>query len=125
MVGLPDSSSNEKTGNLDNEGRVITAEFKDYYIVCCYIPNAGQKLDRLDWKVNTFNTRLASHMASLSPPSASPRKGLIWCGDLNVAHFPIDLARPDTNKKSAGYAYGHLPNPRSLGLPWKSETAFH
>jgi exonuclease III len=72
VYGLKDAEGKE----FDEEGRIITVEFPDYIIVACYIPNAGQKLDRLDWKVSTFNVLLQSHIATLQTSG----KGMIWCG---------------------------------------------
>jgi len=86
----------------DKDGRVITAEFDNFYLVSSYIPNSGAKgegglpkaLDyRMEWD-KVFQTYLQNLDKS---------KPVIWCGDLNVAHKEIDLANPKTNKKTAGF----------------------
>jgi len=81
----------------DQEGRVITAEFDDYYIVGTYIPNSGRKLDRLTYR-QKWNKDFLQYLKKLET-----RKPVIWTGDLNVAHEEIDLANPKTNKKTAGF----------------------
>jgi len=85
-------------GLHDTEGRVITAEFDNYYVVTAYVPNAGQKLVRLDYREQWDRDFLAF------VKDLEKTKPVILCGDLNVAHQPIDIARPKANyNKSAGY----------------------
>lgn len=82
----------------DMEGRVITAEFLTYFLVTVYTPNSGDGLKRLDYR-ETWDIAFRDHIVSLKK-----RKPVIVCGDLNVAHQPIDIAHPKENyNKSAGY----------------------
>ncbi|KAJ2637225.1 hypothetical protein GGF40_002504 [Coemansia sp. RSA 1286] len=82
---------------LDDEGRTITLEFGSFYLVNCYVPNAGEKLVRLDRRLK-WDAAMREYLTELEK-----KKPVIYAGDLNVAHHPIDLARPDTNKRSAGF----------------------
>lgn len=81
----------------DDEGRLMTAEYEKFYLICTYVPNAGRKLvtlpKRMDWdiKFQNYVKRLDS------------KKPVIICGDMNVAHSEIDLANPKTNKRNAGF----------------------
>lgn len=82
----------------DQEGRVITAEFPSYFIVTVYTPNSGAALARLDYREG-WDKEFTEYLRLLAR-----RKPVILCGDLNVAHQPIDLARPKENyNKSSGY----------------------
>lgn len=82
----------------DQEGRVITAEFSTHFLVTVYTPNAGEGLARLDYR-QTWDVAFRDYLLWLQR-----RKPVIACGDFNVAHQPIDLARPKENyNKSAGY----------------------
>jgi len=83
---------------IDNEGRVITLEFKDYFLVHVYTPNSGQKLKRLDFRINIWDKEFRKYIKRLNK-----KKPTIICGDLNVAHHPIDLANPKTNKRNSGF----------------------
>lgn len=82
----------------DTEGRVITAEFDTYYIVTVYTPNSKQELLRLDYRVQ-WEDAFRSYLVSLDK-----RKPVILCGDLNVAHQPIDLKNPETNRYNPGFS---------------------
>ncbi|KAJ1720202.1 hypothetical protein LPJ53_005145 [Coemansia erecta] len=82
---------------LDDEGRAITLEFGTFYAVACYVPNAGEKLVRLDRRLK-WDKAINEYLTELEGT-----KPVVYLGDLNVAHHPIDLARPDTNKRSAGF----------------------
>ncbi|KAN0004553.1 hypothetical protein ACTFIZ_010705 [Dictyostelium cf. discoideum] len=83
----------------DNEGRVITLEYDQFYIVNTYIPNAGTKgLQRLDYRIKEWDVDFQAYLEKLNAT-----KPIIWCGDLNVAHTEIDLKNPKTNQKSAGF----------------------
>ena len=82
----------------DTEGRLITAEFDDYYLITCYTPNSQNELKRLDYRIELENA-LRQYMAELE--SSKP---VIICGDLNVAHEEIDLKNPKTNHKNAGFS---------------------
>lgn len=81
----------------DKEGRVIAAEFEDYYLVTCYTPNSQNELKRLDYRMDWEDAFLA-YLKKLEE-----RKPVILCGDLNVAHKEIDLKNPKTNRKNAGF----------------------
>jgi exodeoxyribonuclease III len=82
----------------DQEGRVVTAEYLNYFLVTVYTPNSGEGLARLDYR-ETWNEEFSNYLAWLRK-----RKPVIVCGDFNVAHKEIDLARPKENyNRSAGY----------------------
>ena len=81
----------------DHEGRVITAEFEDYYVLTCYTPNSQNELKRLDYRMR-WEEDFLRYIHKLAE-----RKPLIYCGDLNVAHQEIDLKNPATNHKNAGF----------------------
>ncbi|MBN1403484.1 MAG: exodeoxyribonuclease III [Opitutales bacterium] len=82
----------------DTEGRVITCEFEDFYLVNVYTPNAKNDLSRLAYRHDTWDKLFLEHMQKLQA-----RKPVAVCGDLNVAHREIDLARPKENVGSAGF----------------------
>jgi len=77
----------------DNEGRVITLEFPDYYLVNVYTPNSKRDLTRLEYRYKQWDPNFLSYICSLEKS-----KPAIFCGDLNVAHTEIDLANPKINK---------------------------
>jgi len=82
----------------DREGRVLAAEFEQFYLVNVYVPNSGQELVRLDYR-QTWDAEFLAYLLKLQS-----RKPVIVCGDFNVAHHEIDIARPKPNyNKSAGY----------------------
>jgi len=82
----------------DQEGRVLTAEYNDFYLITVYTPNSKNDLSRLDDR-QEFDAALLKYLKELEK-----KKPVIICGDLNVAHKPIDLARPQANyNKSAGF----------------------
>ncbi len=81
----------------DKEGRVITAEFEDYYVLTCYTPNSQNELARLDYRM-TWEDAFLSYIKELAA-----KKPLVYCGDLNVAFAEIDLKNPKTNRKNAGF----------------------
>ena len=81
----------------DTEGRVITLEYEDFYLVTCYTPNAQRELTRLDYRMEWEDAFLA-YLKRLDE-----KKPVILCGDLNVAHQPIDLKNPGANKRNAGF----------------------
>lgn len=82
----------------DTEGRVITLEFPAFHLVNVYTPNSGDGLRRLDYRHNEWDPLFLNHLLTLQET-----KPVIFCGDLNVAVEEIDLARPATNHKSAGF----------------------
>lgn len=81
----------------DNEGRVITLEFEDFYFVTVYTPNSQSELKRLDYRMK-WEDDFREYLLNLDN-----KKPVIMCGDLNVAHKEIDLKNPKTNKKNAGF----------------------
>jgi exodeoxyribonuclease-3 len=83
--------------DFDNEGRTQCLEFADFYLVNVYFPNANNELSRLPYKMR-FNADLQARLKTLEK-----QKPVIICGDYNVAHMPIDLARPKENEGEAGY----------------------
>ena len=81
----------------DKEGRCITLEFRDFYLVTCYTPNSQNELKRLDYRMK-WEDDFRSYISTLDR-----KKPVILCGDLNVAHKEIDLKNPKTNRKNAGF----------------------
>ena len=82
----------------NEEGRVITAEYEDFYLVTCYTPNAQQELARLDYRME-FEDALRGYLKELDT-----KKPVVLCGDLNVAHKEIDLKNPKTNVGNPGFS---------------------
>ena len=82
----------------DQEGRVITAEFADFYLVTVYTPNAQNELKRLPYR-QEWDRDFLAYVKGLEA-----KKPVIFCGDLNVAHTEDDLANPKTNRKNAGFS---------------------
>lgn len=78
-------------GLLDEEGRIITLEFEEYYLITVYTPNSKRELERLDFRYNEWDKQFLKYIKSLNKP-------VIFCGDLNVANEEIDLKNPNTNK---------------------------
>ena len=83
----------------DAEGRVICAEFEDFYLVTVYTPNAQRELVRIDFRM-AFEDAFRAYLMKLNET-----KPVVVCGDMNVAHKPIDLKNPKTNIGSAGFSY--------------------
>ena len=88
-VGVPE---------LDTEGRLITLEYENFYLVTCYTPNAQRELARIDHRM-TWDDAFRAHLAALDA-----KKPVIVCGDLNVAHQEIDLKNPKSNRGNAGFS---------------------
>jgi exodeoxyribonuclease-3 len=87
----------------DREGRVITAEFEHFYLLNVYVPNSGEGLARLDYR-KIWDLEFLTYLQQLQS-----KKPLIACGDFNVAHREIDIARPKANyNKSAGYTQAEI-----------------
>ena len=80
-----------------HEGRVITAEYPEFYLVCCYTPNSKDQLSRLDYRME-WEDDLRDYLHELDA-----KKPVILCGDLNVAHQEIDIKNARTNRMSAGF----------------------
>ena len=83
---------------LDTEGRVITLEYPDFYLVTCYTPNAQRELARIDHRMQ-WEDAFAAYLKELDA-----QKPVIICGDLNVAHQEIDLKNPASNRGNAGFS---------------------
>lgn len=102
IYGLKHVKSSKKTKSvieeIDDEGRVITVEFKNFYLIHVYTPNSGQALARLEWRTTIWDRAFENYINDLKKI-----KSVIVCGDLNVARNPIDLKNPKTNLKTAGY----------------------
>ena len=81
-----------------HEGRVITAEYPDFYLVCCYTPNSQDGLKRLPYRMQ-WEDDLRAYLLSLDAV-----KPVVYCGDLNVAHAEIDLKNPKTNRQNPGFS---------------------
>lgn len=81
----------------DHEGRVITAEYEEYFVVTVYVPNSQRELTRLDYRMQ-WEEAFLKYLKELEK-----RKPVIYCGDLNVAHQEIDLKNPKTNHHNAGF----------------------
>lgn len=81
----------------DNEGRVITMELEDFYLVTCYTPNSQDELRRLEYRMS-WEDDFRNYLLTLEG-----KKPVILCGDLNVAHQEIDLKNPKTNRRNAGF----------------------
>ncbi|OKZ57395.1 MAG: exodeoxyribonuclease III [Clostridium sp. 26_21] len=81
----------------DKEGRIITLEFENFYLVTNYTPNAKRELERLDYRM-IWEDEIRKYLLELNT-----KKSVIMCGDLNVAHEEIDLKNPKTNKGNAGF----------------------
>ena len=81
----------------DHEGRVITLEYENFYLVTCYTPNSQNELKRLDYRM-TWEEDFHKFLKSLDA-----KKPVVICGDLNVAHEEIDIKNPKTNRRNAGF----------------------
>ena len=88
-VGVPE---------LDTEGRLITLEYENFYLITCYTPNAQRELARIDHRM-TWDEAFRAHLKKLDEG-----KPVIVCGDLNVAHQEIDLKNPKSNRNNAGFS---------------------
>ena len=83
---------------LDTEGRMVTLEYPDFYLVTCYTPNAQRELARIDHRLN-WDEAFRNYLVQLDQ-----KKPVIVCGDLNVAHQEIDLKNPKSNRGNAGFS---------------------
>lgn len=81
----------------DHEGRVITAEYKEFYLICVYVPNSQNELKRLAYRME-WEEAFRAYITKLDEI-----KPVIVCGDMNVAHTEIDLKNPKTNRRNAGF----------------------
>ena len=82
----------------DQEGRVLTAEFDGFYLVDVYVPNSKEDLSRLPYRAKEWDVDFLAHLKKLEK-----KKPVVFCGDLNVAHKEIDLARPKENEHTHGF----------------------
>lgn len=98
--------------DLDSEGRVITAEYKEYFLVTVYTPNSKPDLARVDYRHDTWDKNFLKHMQKLEK-----KKPVVVCGDLNVAHTEIDLKNPQSNKTTEN-------NPGNPGFTDKERKSF-
>ena len=80
-----------------HEGRVITAEYPDFYLVCCYTPNSKDQLARLDYRM-AWEDDIRDYLLELDA-----QKPVVYCGDLNVAHEEIDIKNPGPNRRNPGF----------------------
>lgn len=97
-LGEPLSVSYGLDGKHNDEGRVITLEYSDFFLVCCYVPNAKDGLARIDYRCE-FEDAMREYLTKLDK-----QKPVIYCGDLNVAHNEIDLKNPAANRGNAGFS---------------------
>lgn len=81
----------------DHEGRVITLEYPNFYMITVYVPNSQDELKRLEYRMR-WEDDFRDYVKRLDK-----KKPVIWCGDLNVAHEEIDLKNPKTNRRNAGF----------------------
>ena len=104
VLGLPEKIvkkyklPNDKYGNPNTEGRVITLEYKNFYVISVYTPNAKDDLSRVPLRHKKWDPAFLEYVQSLEQ-----KKPVIFCGDLNVAHTPDDLARPKENEGRKGF----------------------
>ena len=84
----------------DREGRVLTTEFDDFFLVNVYTPNAKRELERLPYRHKEWDPAFLKFLRTLEE-----MKPVVFCGDLNVAHLPIDLANPKTNERTHGFTW--------------------
>ena len=84
--------------DIDQEGRVITLEFVNYFLVHVYTPNSGQALNRLKYRVENWDVEFKKYIQNLNK-----NKPTIVCGDLTVANEEIDIHNPKGNKKNSGF----------------------
>lgn len=98
LPGVKAGTLEDSFGDALTEGRVITMEFEHYYVVTVYTPNAKRGLERLEYRHKKWDPLFLKHVKNLEK-----KKPVVMCGDFNVAHQEIDLARPKDNTKNAGF----------------------
>ena len=103
MLNIPENilkkyNLKDAYGDPNTEGRIIAAEFKDFFVVCVYTPNAKDDLSRIPLRHKQWDPAFLEYMKLLDQ-----KKPVIFCGDLNVAHTPEDLARPKQNEGLKGF----------------------
>lgn len=107
-------------GLLKGEGRVITVEYPDLYLVNTYVPNSGQKLERLNERTNQWDKAMGQYLDKLQ----KKKKPVVWCGDLNVSILDIDIHEPKKNAKSAGFTPQERESFRDLLSTYKLVDTF-
>lgn len=101
----------------DHEGRLITDEYPEFYLVCCYTPNSQDGLKRLPYRME-WEDALRAYLLRLDA-----EKPVVYCGDLNVAHEEIDIKNPKANRQNAGFSdeeRAKMTRLRPLALPTRS-----
>ena len=98
QISTESSVFSDQFGDVLTEGRLLTAEFDDFYLVDTYVPNSKPNLERLDLREKIWDPALLDYLKKLEKT-----KPIIICGDFNAAHQPIDLARPESNHHHAGF----------------------
>ncbi len=98
IPGLKPDALADRYGDANVEGRVITADYGKFFVVCVYTPNAKPDLGRLSYRQKKWDPSFLAYLVSLEK-----EKPVIACGDFNVAHQDIDIARPKENRKNAGF----------------------
>jgi len=98
IPGVKNGHFEDSFGNTLSEGRIIAAEFDAFHLVTVYTPNAKRGLERLSFRHDVWDSEFLAYIERLEQT-----KPVIFCGDLNVAHKEIDLARPKDNRKNAGF----------------------
>lgn len=98
IPGVKNGRFEDSYGNTLSEGRIIAMEFDAFHLVTVYTPNSKRGLERLDFRHKVWDVEFLKYMKKLEKT-----KPVVFCGDLNVAHTEIDLARPKDNKKNAGF----------------------
>lgn len=106
MLGIPPKIAkkykiiDDGYGDANNEGRVIALEFKNFYVATVYTPNAKDDLSRIPLRHKNWDPAFLEYMKELDK-----KKSVVFCGDLNVAHTPDDLARPKENEGRKGFTF--------------------
>ncbi len=98
LVATPYAPLADAYGDPNTEGRVIAAEYKNYFVVCVYTPNSKDDLTRIPLRHKHWDPAFLAYMRELEQ-----KKPVVFCGDLNVAHTPDDLARPKENEGLKGF----------------------
>ncbi len=111
-LGLPEKIikkyklNEDKYGDVSTEGRLTVLELKDFFVVSVYTPNAKDDLSRIPLRQKKWDPAFLEYVRELESKGNSPASGgkpVIFCGDLNVAHTPLDLARPKENEGKKGF----------------------
>ena len=112
--------SADEYGNPNDEGRIIAAEFDQFWLVTCYTPNSKGDLSRLSLRHDQWDPACLEYLKGLEQGSYGAAKPVLYCGDMNVAHQDIDLARPKAHTiqqqqaPTLGGPTGQMPEPETL-----------